>query len=138
MTTSGALDKAIGLYVAIRDQKREMKTRHAAEMKPLQDKLDKIEGLLDTYFQQTGAKNIGTEQGTAYLYVKPSASLADPQAFMNFVREQEHFDLMDKRANVTACVAFAKKFGGLPPGVNLTMNRKVGFRRPGEKGDDNE
>lgn len=138
MTTNGALNDAIARYVVIRDEIRDKKAESAAALKPLQAKLDALAGLLDKYFQTTGLKNIGAESGTAYLYVKPSASLADPKAFMDYVIQSERYDLLDKRANVTGVIAFTKEKGGLPPGVNLNMNRKVGVRRPGEKGDNND
>lgn len=138
MTTNGVLDQVVGRYVATRDEIKELKARHSAEVKPLQERLDKLGGMLDNYFQQTGVKNIGTESGTAYHYVRPSASLADPKIFMDYVTETKSFELLDKRANVTACMAFTKQHGGLPPGVNLSLNRKIGVRRPGEKGEDDE
>lgn len=138
MTSNGVLDQVVGRYVAVRDQIKEMKATHAAEVKPLQDKLDKLGGLLDKYFQTTGVKNIGTESGTAYHYTKPAASLADPKAFMDHVIHTGGWALLDKRANANACIEFAKEHGGLPPGVNLNMNRKIGVRRPGEKEADND
>ena len=57
---------------------------------------------------------------------------------MNYVIQAERYELIDKRANANACIAFTKETGGLPPGVNLNMNRKIGVRRPGEKETDND
>jgi len=44
----------------------------------------------------------------------------------------KQFDLLDRRANATACRELAEK-GTLPPGVKLNTIRTIGVRKPGEK-----
>ena len=60
--------------------------------------------------------------------IKHTASLGDPDAFMDYVMKNGAFELMDRRANSTACREFAEEHGSLPPGVKLNSTRTVGVR----------
>ena len=83
--------------------------------------------------ETAGADNIKTPHGTCYNSTRYTASLADPDAFMTFVRDNNYYDLIDRKANVTACRDHVKEKGALPPGVNLSAIKTVGVRRASGK-----
>jgi hypothetical protein len=73
---------------------------------------------------------VTTKAGTAYVSVKTSASLEDPDIFMRHVIGTESWELLDRRANATAVKAFAEEnHGALPPGVKMASIVTVGVRR---------
>ena len=56
-----------------------------------------------------------TDEGTVYVLNQDSASLADPDAFMEYVRENEAYELMDRRANkMLDADAVRAKYGVVP------------------------
>ncbi len=48
---------------------------------------------------------------------------------MDYVIENKNFDLLDRRANVTAVKAFVQDNKREPPGCNLNSYQKVNVRR---------
>jgi hypothetical protein len=56
--------------------------------------------------------------------------LADPEAFMKFVIANQAYDLLDRKANATACRDYAAEHQNLPPGVNMSAVKTVGVRSP--------
>lgn len=135
---TGQVQTWIGQYVALRDAKEALEKKQKEAVKEYQDILDKLEGKLQEFFTQTGQDSAPTGAGTAYLSTTYRASIADKQAFTNYVIEKARWDLLDWKANVTATKGFVKKEKTLPPGVNLTGTTKVRIRRPGQKDEDDE
>jgi hypothetical protein len=59
--------------------------------------------------------------------------LADPEAFMKYVIDNQAFDMLDRKANVTAVKEYVQETGALPPGVNLSSIKTIGVRRASGK-----
>jgi hypothetical protein len=49
---------------------------------------------------------------------------------MQHVIQNNSFELLDKRANVTAVKDYVKEHNTTPPGVNLSSITSIGVRRP--------
>lgn len=60
---------------------------------------------------------------------RKSASLEDPQAFMNYVIENEAWDLIDRKANTKAVEDFIQSNNSPPPGVKFSDALTLGLRR---------
>lgn len=126
-------EKWSGFYVKLRDKKREIEERHKSELSEINSTMEKLTALMMDTLNNVGAQSIKTSEGTVYVSARYSASLADPQAFMSYVIDNKKFDLLDRKANATACRDFVEEHGSLPPGVNLTAIRTLGVRRASEK-----
>lgn len=131
--TAQKFEKWSGFYVKLRDKKREIEERHKAELAGINTTMDQLTALMMSTLDEIGAQSIKTSEGTVYTSSRYSASLADPQAFMKFVIENQKFDLLDRKANANACRDFVAENGTQPPGVNLTAIRTLGVRRAAEK-----
>jgi len=123
------VDTLVENYVSLRDQIKGRETEHKEELKPLKELLDNLNGVLLEKLNQVGGNSIATDSGTVYRTEKKSASLADPKAFMDYVLENNAFDLLDRKANVTAVTEFIKENNAPPPGVNFSSTYVVGVRR---------
>lgn len=132
-TAAVTVDKRVAQYVATRDAIRAANEKHEAEIKPLVDLQNMLTGWLQTFMETAGADNIKTAHGTCYSTTRYSASLADPEAFMKFVKDTNSYDLLDRKANVTAVKDHVAEKGTLPPGVNLSSIKTVGVRRASGK-----
>jgi hypothetical protein len=123
------VDKYVQNFIALRDHKKLIEDAFNIKKKEVTDVMDKIEGILQAFLEKAGGDGIKTKYGSVYLSTKTTASLADPEAFMNFVIESERYELLDRRANSTACKDYATEEGAVPPGVNLNSYTTVGVRR---------
>jgi phage host-nuclease inhibitor protein Gam len=124
------LSEAVSLYIQLRDKKAEMKAEFDASVAPLNDKMDKLEAKLLDVFNKTGMDSVKTENGTAYTAVRTTASIADREAFMEFVKANEEWSLLEVRASKTAIEQFRDSNNDeLPPGVNIRSERVVNIRR---------
>jgi hypothetical protein len=123
------ISKRIDQYVRLRDEIKRLDDEHKDKMKPYRDALEKLNGLLLDHLNIVGGDSVKSEHGTVYRTQRRSASLADPDAFMRFVIENEAWDLLDRKANVTAVVDFIEENEVAPPGVSLNQAYIVGVRR---------
>lgn len=123
------VEKRVGQYVKLRDLKAELKEKHDAEMKPINDTLEMIKDEFKQVLASNNASNIKTAEGTVSLLQKCSASAADINAFWTWVITQGAFDMLDKKPNVTAITEYVKQNGVAPPGVNYSTFTDIGVRR---------
>jgi phage host-nuclease inhibitor protein Gam len=124
------LSEAVGLYIQLRDKKAEMKSAFDASVAPINEKMDKLEAKLLDVFNKTGTDSVKTEHGTAYTAVRTTASVADREAFMEFVKANEEWSLIEVRAAKTAIEQFRDNNDNeLPPGINIRSERVVNIRR---------
>ena len=131
------MEKRTRQFVQIRDEIKRLDKEHADKVKPLKELKDILEGRIDAFMTANNLENLKTAAGTCYKSSRSSASLADPQAFMDYVTTHQAFDLLDRRANVSAVKAFVKANKTLPPGCNLSTIQTIGVRR-GNGGDDED
>jgi len=127
--TAPNIDTRVAQFVKLRDKIKEIQDRHSEELKPYKETLEKLNGVLLGHLQAVGAENVGTAAGTVYKTTKKSASIADMTAFWTYVVTQGDFDMVDKKANVTAVEAYIEEHGVQPPGINYTTKDVVGVRR---------
>ena len=124
------LSEAVSLYIQLRDQKAQMKAEFDESVAPLQAKMDKLEAKLLEVFNNTGMDSVKTEFGTAYSTVRTTASVADRDSFMDYVKANEEWALLEVRVSKTAVEQFrSANDNELPPGINIREERVVNVRR---------
>lgn len=123
------ISKRVEQYIRLRDEIKRREDVHKSEMKPFKDALEKLNGALLDHLNQINGDSVKTQTGTVYRTAKKSASLADPDAFMRYVIGSEAWDLLDRKANVTAVEDFIEEHQSAPPGVNFSTTFIVGVRR---------
>ena len=124
------LSEAVSLYIQLRDKKAQMKAEFDAQVAPLQEKMDKLEAKLLDVFNQTGMDSVKTEFGTAYATTRSTASVADRDTFMDYVKANEEWALLEVRVSKTAVDQFrSANDNELPPGINVREERVVNIRR---------
>ena len=124
------LSEAVEVYIKLRDKKAQMKAAFDAEVSPINDKLAKLEAKLMEVFNNTGMDSVKTEFGTAYTVNRTTASVADREIFMDYVKNNEEWSLLEVRVSKTAVDQFREANDNeIPPGVNLRVERVVNVRR---------
>lgn len=125
----GTVEDAIKLYIEKRELLKKMDAEHEAAREPHVALQNKLTGWLQDFMAKNGCDSIKTSEGTCYNHTKYTASLADPEIFMAFVKSTNSYDLLDRKANVTAVKAYVEENKTLPPGVNLSAHQTCGVRR---------
>ena len=124
------LSEAVSLYIQLRDKKAQMKAEFDAQVAPVQEKMDKLEAKLLDVFNKVGMDSVKTEFGTAYATTRTSASIADRDVFMDYVKTNEEWALLEVRVSKTAVDQYrSANDNELPPGVNIREERVVNIRR---------
>lgn len=127
---NGRIDKRVAQFILVRDEIEEMEKAFKEQLAPFLAAKEKLTGEMLAFLESTGQKSAKTAYGTVTALVKDYASCSDPDRFMDFVFEHGLRDLIDRRANATACKDYAVEHDGvLPPGVKLTSKRTVGVTR---------
>lgn len=99
------------------------------QIKPLKDKMKQVEVLLAAKMDADGEQSIRTDEGTSYFSSTDFCSTADAEALFEFVKKEQAWDLIEKRASKTGVRAFIKERKELPPGVNYGQKRSINIRR---------
>lgn len=123
------LSEAVSIYIKMRDKKAQMKAEFDASVAPLNEKMEKLEAKLLDVFNKTGMDSVKTEFGTAYTTTRVTASVADREIFMNHVKENDDWALLEVRASKTAVEQYRDTNNDLPPGVSMREERVVNIRR---------
>lgn len=124
-----SIDELVSQYVRLRDKIKEADDAHKAKLKDAKEHLENLNNTLLDRLNQVGGESVKTSSGTVYRTTKRSASIADGDAFRQFVINNEAFDLVDWRANPNAVDDFIKEEKAPPPGVNFATHFVVGVRR---------
>jgi hypothetical protein len=124
------IDKMAGQYVAIRERRRELKAQFDQLDGPFEEAMHDLGLRMMNFLDKTGQESARTSEGTVTTTMRTTAALSDPEEFVAFVRKHDMLELMDRRANPTACRAFAEENGKLPPGVRLNSIRTISVRSP--------
>jgi hypothetical protein len=124
------MEKRVQQFIALRDALKVIDEAHDAQRKQYVEAMAALTGIMQAFMEANKVENLKTSYGTCYTATKFSASLADPGLFMKHVIDTQSWDLLDRRANVTAVKEYVEQHNGLPPGVNLTSSTSVNVRRP--------
>lgn len=152
-------DVVIGKYVELRDEVKAIGERHAAELAPYTEQMDRIEAWLLANLNQDGVDSYKTSAGTAYKSTTTSVKLADREAFMGQIlhgiaaelrkqlpigdkewadeavllmteiMQRADWSLADIRVSKAGVTGFIETEGAPPPGVVLESFTKVNVRR---------
>lgn len=123
------VDTVTAAYIKLRDQRSELKKAYDQEDEVLKAKMERLETwLLDT-MQKSGATQLGSEHGTAYIQTQYKASCSDWPTFWGFVADNGRFDMLEKRVSSKTVNEFIEETGEAPPGINVASELKVVVRR---------
>ncbi|NVN99281.1 MAG: hypothetical protein HXX17_08155 [Geobacteraceae bacterium] len=124
------MDEIVKTYIQVREKKSQLKAAFEEEQAKYTALQDKLEALILAKFQEMGIESTRTDYGTATATTRSSVSLADPDAFFQFVKENDAFDMIERRPAKAAVEQYKQATGDLPPGLNWSETRVVSIRRP--------
>ena len=123
------LDLIVERYVQMRDRKAEMKAAYEASVADLNTGMAKLENAIMATLNEQGVESVRTASGTAFKSVSNSATIADWDAYLAFVKENDRWDMLEKRCAKLAVEQYRAANDDLPPGVNWKSAVTVNVRR---------
>jgi hypothetical protein len=119
----------VGKYIKLRDLKAKLDAEHKERTGPITAAMDKAEAALLAVFDQMGMDSAKCEAGTAYKTTKTSATVADMDAFLAFVKENEAWQFLERRVAKTQVDEYVAANQDLPPGINYSSVVSINVRR---------
>ena len=89
-------------------------------LKPYKEARTAIEVACGVALQTQGLQNFKAEDGTAYLRHSDGIKVDNKAAFLQFVRGEDRFDMLDIGCLVDPIREFLNQKGALPPGITST------------------
>ncbi len=130
MTATIDFGKRTAQYIALRDKIAGIRKKHTEELAPYIEKLDALNIMLLGHLNSVGTTSASIKGvGTVYKKEVVSATLADPEAFRDYIVKHGDWDMADIKANKTAVKEYVDANGQPPVGVNYSVSFDVGVRR---------
>jgi hypothetical protein len=123
------LDQAVAGYIKLRDRKKEIVDEHKEVLAPYNEKLLKLENWIQHELQSQGATNVKTGHGTAYLSTTTRPKVEDWNAFLDHIRANDLWSLLERRPCKQAVDEYIEGSGEVPPGVSIKREVNARVRR---------
>ena len=126
----------IRTYMKLRDQKAAIEGEVKERISGLKAKMEKLEAWIKTQADVQGVTSFKSEFGTAFLTTTDYANVADWDAVLNFIRDNEAYDMLEKRVSKIAVRGYIESTKAVPPGITYGTKLEVNIRKPGAKAED--
>jgi hypothetical protein len=126
----------IRTYMKLRDQKAAIEGEVKERVADLKAKMEKLEAFLKTQMDAQGLTSFKSDYGTAFLTTTDYANVADWDAVLDFIRDNEAFDMLEKRVSKIAVRGYIEANKAVPPGVTYGTKLEVNIRKPGAKAEE--
>jgi hypothetical protein len=130
------VDDVVAAYVKLRDKKDSMEAAVKEQTKGLKEKMAQLEAWLKEQADAQGVTSFKTKHGTAFLTTTDYANVADWDAVLNFIRDNEAFDMLEKRVSKIAVRGYIESNKAVPAGVNYGTKLEINIRKPTAKVED--
>lgn len=118
-------------YMKLRNQKEQIEAETKDRVAKLKEKMVKLESWIKEKADADGVTSFKTDHGTAFLTTTDYANVADWDAVLGFIRENEAYDMLEKRISKLAVRGYIETNKAVPPGVNYGTKLEVNIRKPG-------
>lgn len=123
------IDQIVEKYVKVRDAKKKLKEKHAAELKPYDEAMDLAEAAILKQLQTLGADSVKTKFGTCYKSLQTTCTVADWSVLFEWIKNRELWPLLERRVNKSTVMEHISETGSPPPGVNVVQRVELNVRR---------
>ena len=130
------VDKVIDKYIKLRSKKETIEANMKDQVSKLKEQMSTIEAWIKEKADLDGVDSFKTSNGTAFLKTTDFAQVADWDAVLNFVKDNEAYDLLEKRVSKTAVRGYIEADKVVPAGINYGTRIDVNVRKPVNKAED--
>jgi hypothetical protein len=133
---SVTVDDVVAAYLKLRNKKEAIEAETKDQVKVLKEKMEQFEAWIKEQADAQGVTSFKTKHGTAFLTTTDFANVADWDAVLGFIRDNEAFDMLEKRISKVAVRGYIDANKAVPPGVNYGTKLEVNIRKPVTRVDD--
>lgn len=133
---SVTVEAVINHYIKLRDQKAEIKAECDARVSVVDQQMKKIEAYLLQQADAQGVTSFKTKSGTAFVTTVDMANVADWDAVLRFVKDNDAWDMLEKRVSKNAVRQYIEATKAVPSGVNWATRLDINVRRPAGGGEE--
>jgi hypothetical protein len=134
--TAPNVEQIVSAYIKLRRRKEAVEAAAKDEVRTIKTKMDKLESWL---MEQANAQNVTsfkTKSGTAFVTTTDFASVADWDAVLGYIKDNDAFDMLERRVSKTAVRGYIETTGHVPAGVNYGTKIEINVRKPSNNTDD--
>ena len=133
MSNGPSVDKVIETYITLRQQKEQVENETKDRVAALKEKMGKLESWIMAKSDETGVTSFKSPHGTAFLNTTDFASVADWDAVLGFIKDNDAYDMLERRVSRNAVRSYIDANGSVPAGVNFGTKVSVSFCKPTKK-----
>jgi hypothetical protein len=126
------VEDVIAKYVHIKGLKDAVEREAKTKVADLVAKLARLEAYILQRMDQDGVTSFKTAKGTAFKTKADFASVADWDELLRFIKENNAWDLLQKRVSKEAVRSYLDMDQPPPPGVNYGVKTDIAIRKPSE------
>jgi hypothetical protein len=130
MAMSFNIDDVVKTYMKLREHKATIEAETKDRVAAIKLNLDKLEAYIKEQADAQGVTSFKTKHGTAFLTTTDYATVGDWDSVLNFIKENEAFDMLEKRVSKTAVRGYIEKNKEVPPGITYGTKLDVNVRKP--------
>lgn len=116
-------------FVQVRDKRAEIKQEYEAKDEKYRAAQEMIKRELLKHMESVNSTQLKGDAGTAYRNLVRRFGAADWNQVWGFIKENDRFDMLEKRLGQKAMADYLDETGEMPPGVNLHQEYDVTIRR---------
>lgn len=116
-------------YIHFRDKRAQIKKQYDIQDTRFKEYMTQRESKLLEMMQTMGVSSVRTSFGTAYTQDKARYNCADWPSYWGYIKENDRFDLLEKRPSQAPLAKMEEEGIELPPGINTYKEKTVTVRR---------
>lgn len=124
------VDAVIKQYMRLRDKKAAVEATVKVEVDKIKADMTKIEAWLKAKADADGVTSFKTEHGTAFLTTTDFANVENWDEVLRFIREQDAYDMLERRVSKTAVRGYIDSNKEVPPGITYGTKLDINIRKP--------
>ena len=129
-TDEYGVDSLVEAYVALRDEKRELERSVADKIAQLDKDMEVLTSAMNALCKELGADSIRTSHGTVIRTIKTKYWTSDWSSFHRFMKDNDAFELLEKRIHQTNMKGFLEENPDLlPEGLNMDKEYAITIRK---------
>jgi hypothetical protein len=130
MTTAVTVDSVIRAYMKLRAQRDVIEAETKEKLSLVKANMGKLEAWLMAKADADGVTSFKTDHGTAFLTTTDFANVEDWDAVLSFIKQEDAFDMLERRVSKTAVRAYIDATKAVPPGVKYGTKLDINIRKP--------
>lgn len=128
--TQPNVDQVVATYMKLRGQRDVIESRVKDEVAVIKASMEKIESWIKVQADAQGVTSFKTKHGTAFLTTVDYANVADWDAVLKYIRDNEAYDMLERRVSKTAVRGYIDSTKAVPPGITYGTKLEINIRKP--------